>query len=51
MRVSVPYENLNTLIESSLDVATNPSYEKYREIISKNTERAMGYNSRIVHRN
>jgi len=51
VRVSVPYENLNTLIEASFDVATNPSYEKFREKITKNTERLIGYNSRIVHRN
>ena len=51
VRVTAAYENLNTLIEASIDVATNPSYEKVREIITKNTERVMGYNSRIVHRN
>ena len=51
VRVTVPYENLNSLIEASNDVSTNPSYEKFRKILNNNTDRVMGYNSRIIHRN
>tara|TARA_B100001013_G_scaffold340146_1_gene263006 strand:- start:3055 stop:3678 length:624 start_codon:yes stop_codon:yes gene_type:complete len=51
VRVTATFGSLNSLMEASTDVATNPAYAKFRSQINSLTDRVMGYNSRVIHRN
>ena len=51
VRVTAGFNSLNSMMESAVEVSSNPKYSKFRDQVSKLTNSIIGWNYRVVYMN